>query len=748
MRLNMGSIVLLLILVVAAPVFAQSNTASISGRVIDTAGKPVTDATVTLVETNASARVASDGSFRFDHLTPGHYHVLADSRRAGNAIGEIGLTEGSAGTVEIIVDPAIHSEEIVVSASVETRRASEVYQPVAVLGEEELARRVQPTVGETLSQERGVTSTYFGPGSSRPVIRGFGADRIRILEEGVGTSDVSNVSPDHAVSVDAATAEQIEIVRGPATLLYGSNAVGGVVNILDRRVPATVPAEALRGEVVLRGGTVSNEHGGTLSLDGGFRELAWHVDFSKRETGDYEIPGPAEHDHDGDEEEEEASGILENSSLDNMSFNIGGSIVGKRGYLGVALNQFQTNYGIPGHAAHGEAAGEEGVVRIDLEKQRVDVKGELRDIGMLRSVRVRVGASDYEHVELEGDEVGTRFLSDGFEGRIDASHRAIGGLTGSFGVQLTSIDFAAIGEEAFVPPTTTDNAAVFLFEELTRGPWNLQFGTRYEMQDVAADVFELPARSFSGVSGSVGVIFRPNASYAFSASLARAVRLPTSQELYANGPHIATGQFEIGDINLREETSVGLDLAVRKTAGRVRGELSLFNNQFDGYIFEMPTGEEEDDLPVFRYSQSDARFRGIELDTHTELMHFGENHLELELGGDFVRATIDDGGNVPRIPPFRVSAGLRFRGVEWNGGAEVCRYADQNRIAGFEEATAGYTMVNADLGYRLVIAETIHEFLLRGTNLTDELARSHVSPLKERAPLPGRDVSLSYRLLF
>lgn len=741
-------------LLVASTLVAQ-ETATIRGSVKTSEGTAVPDAVVTLVEARRSVTVGADGSFQFPNVRPGHYHLRAESRRVGTALGEAEIAAGADRTVEIVLDPAIHSEEIVVTAGPDSRRESEVYQPVTVVDSDEIAQTLQPTIGETLNDQPGVSSTYFGPGASRPIIRGFGSDRIRILSEGLGTSDASNVSPDHAVTVDPASAQQIEIVRGPATLLYGSNALGGVVNVIDDRIPSKVPAAPVGGHVDLRAGTVSDERTGSIALDGGAGKFAWHADFTKRDTGDYEIPGPAEHHHEGEEpEEEEHPGILENSSLESQAGTVGASYVGDRGFFGVSFNRFETNYGIPGHEHHHEGEEEEEheheeeFVRIDMKQNRFDVKGELNDLGIFRNVRLRLGRNDYEHVELEGDEIGTRFTNEGFEGRLEATHQPFGRLHGSVGVQLTDNDFAAIGEEAFVPPTQTKSRAAFLFEEIPGERVDFQFGARYENQDISVDSTELPDLSFDGVSASVGTIYHPIEGFSIAASLARAVRLPTSTELYANGAHIATSQFEIGDVNLNEETSLGLDLSFRKTAGRVRGQINLFNNSFDGFIFDAPTGEEQDELAVFRYVQADATFRGIEIDGHAEVWHAGSNHLELEFGADYVRAELEDGGNLPRIPPLRTSVGLRFEGGAFSAGAEVRRYSQQDDVAEFEEATDGYTLVNASVGYRFFAANTVHDLLLRGTNLTDELARQHTSPLKERVPLPGRDFTLSYRVTF
>jgi len=717
----------------------SAQTLSIKGRVIDTAGAPVADARVTLVELRRSTPVDSSGSFAFDQLQPGHYHLQAESPRLGSTLAEAELVAGTTAPIEITIDPAIHSEEIVVSASGDTRRASEVYQPVNVVNDEELQAVIQPTLGETLNQEPGVNSTYFGPGSSRPVIRGLGSDRIRVLQEGVGSADASNVSPDHAVSVDPANAEQIEIIRGPASLLYGSNAVGGVVNIIDNTIPRSLPGALVTGNVNLRAGTVADERNASVNLEGGAGKLAWHLDLLDRQTDDYEISGAAA--TVGDENE---NGVLENSSLETRSGTAGASFIGSKGFIGLSVNRFETLYGIPG------GDPDEEPVRIDLQQQRFDLKGQLNNLGSgLRNVRLRIGKTDYEHVELEGAEVGTRFTNDGIEGRLEATHRAFGPLRGSFGVQYTRSDFAAIGEEAFVPPNETVSMAAFAFEEVSRGRWDFQFGARYENQDLSTST-ELPDRSFSGVSGSAGTIWRATDTYAIALSLARAVRLPTATELYANGPHVATSAFEIGNIDLDVETSLGIDLSFRKAAGRVRGELNFFRNAFDGFIYDAATGEIEDSLPVFAYVQRDASFYGMEIDTHTELWHSDTSHLEFEAGGDFVRATVDIDGNdnLPRIPPMRVSTGLRYQRGPMTASGEVRHYFDQEETAAFETSTDAYTLFNALLSYRFFYGDTVHDLMLRGTNLTDELARNHVSPLKDRVPMPGRDVSLSYRLTF
>ncbi|HEX7708126.1 MAG TPA: TonB-dependent receptor [Thermoanaerobaculia bacterium] len=745
---------------------ASAQSAVIVGRVFDPQAQPVSGATVTLVEARRSVLTGADGSFRFENLPPRHYHLRAESPRLGTAVGEARVAAGETRTVEVVIDPLVHAEEIVVTASADSRRESEVYQPVTVVTGEALIERLQSTLGETLNREPGVTSTSFGAGSSRPIIRGLGADRIRVLEEGVGTGDASNISPDHAVSVDPASAERIEIVRGPATLLYGSNAVGGVVNVITGRIPSYVPSEAISGSVDLRYGSVASEKSGAVTLNGGAGSFAWHGALSLRDAGNYRIPGPAEqHDEHDDEHDDhdEFTGRLENSALESLSGTVGGSWVGSRGFLGLAVTRFTTNYGVPGHAHHDDdddhdhdhfrvrGASEddhEEEVRIDLRQRRIDLRGELTELGLFDTVRVRLGRNTYRHDELEGDEIGTRFDNKGIEGRLEGNHRPIGRVSGTWGAQFSSNDFAAEGEEAYIPPNESRSKAVFAYEEVRGNRVDLQFGARYEHQDLKVAAVGLPDREFSGVSGSLGGLWRADSQHVVALSLARAVRLPTATELYANGPHLATNQFEIGNPDLREEEALGIDLSFRRTVGRFRGELNLFNNSFDGYIYESPTGEEEDELPIFEFVQRDARFRGVEIGTHTHLLSRGSSHLELDVSADYVRATLSGGANLPRIPPMRVAAGLRLHGPSLSAMAEVRRTFAQDDVADYESTTGGYTFLNASVGYRFFVANTIHDVMLRGMNLTNELARAHTSPLKERVPLPGRDVTLSYRVSF
>lgn len=417
-------------------------------------------------------------------------------------------------------------------------------------------------------------------------------------------------------------------------------------------------------------------------------------------------------------------------------------------YIGVAATRFNTTYGSP--------AEEE--VKIDLEQRRYDLQGELnQSLGFLRGLKARFGKTDYEHVELEGGEVGTRFLNDSWEGRVEAIQKEYGRFSGSFGLQMGRRDFSALGEESFVPPTLTKNWALFTLQELGTGTLRPQVGLRYEHQTVDADVDEgIDNRDLSGFSGSLGLVWLPGETWGAAVSVSRSIKLPNAEELFANGPHVATAAFEIGDPNLDEETNVGGEVSLRKRAGRLTGEISIYENRFDGFIFEQLTGEVvgdeeegEEPLDVIRFVQRDAKFRGAELTGILQLLHAEPNHLDVEFGADYVRAELRDTGEpLPRIPPRRYRLGLHFHGDRFQGLVEGVRAEKQNRISEFESETDGYTLLNANLGYRLFVGNVVYDLLLRGTNLTDELALNHVSFLKDVAPLPGRDLSLALKVSF
>lgn len=657
----------------------------------------------------------------------------------------------------------IHLDNVVVTASPLARAPDEISAPASVLAGAALAQRQQPTLGETLAGLPGVDSTWFGPGASRPVIRGLGGDRIRVLTGGVGTIDASVVSPDHAVSLDPLLIDRVEIVRGPATLLYGGGAIGGVVNVIDGRIPESLPAGPLTGRLEVRGDNAAEERAGAAVFTGAAGRLAWRLDGFRRETDDLRIPGFAETpallaDHDETEEGPPARGRLPNSATESAGAALGLAYIGDQGHFGLAYSGFDTLYGVPGHEHHeeeaeepaGEEPHEEGV-RIDLRQRRLDVHGEwLAPTGLLRAAKVQLGFAEYQHDELEGDVLGTRFENKGYEGRFELLHAKLGAFEGALGLQSSRSDFRAEGDEAFLPPTVTQNHALFLYEEAVTGAVTWQLGARAEHQKITADAGTgLPGRSHSLATFTGGAVWKIVPGWLLALSLSANERAPNAQELFADGPHAGTGAYELGDASLAPERSTGLDLGLRRRVGRVTGEVSLFLNRFDGYIFEQPTGGEAAGLPVFAFVQRDAELRGGEAELTFHLHETKQAATDIRLFADTVRATnTSDDTPLPRTTPVRFGAAVDWRGGPWAFGAEWRHVETQDRTAPGETATPGHDLVNLGASRRFNLGRGHVEVFARVRNLLDETARVHASFLKDIAPLPGRSVTLGLRLAF
>jgi iron complex outermembrane receptor protein len=731
-----------LLLLLAAPEMGAiprltAPTLELKGKVLTATGDPAPGVRIKIIELKRQTTSGDDGMFRFDNVPPGSYLLEATSARFGQALQRVVAEPGSPSPT-ITLDIGFHQEEVTVTGAPVARAAGEIPLPVDVLAREDLEIRLQPTLGETLNTQPGVNSTFFGQGASRPVIRGLGGDRVRMLEGGIGVGDVSETSPDHAVTVNMLTTEQVEIVRGPATLMYGSSAIGGAVNALDGRIATYLPDEVVSGIADFGLGSVSDSWRGALSLDGKLGRFVLHGDVSKLDAGDYSIPGFARTPAGPDDPE----GFVPNSAVESDGAAGALTYVGGAGYLGVSYSGWNSLYGNPA----------EEDVRIDMKQRRWNVAGEITTPFLfLRGAKIRFGDNDYRHFELEGNEIGTRFNDTGWEGRLELPHQPLGPFVGAFGAQLRHRDLEAIGEERFIPPTTTDSQGVFLFEEAPLGPAvRLQLGARWEHASVDSPESPLvQSRVFDGWSGSVGFVVLPAAGWSIGVAGAYTTKLPSAQELFADGPHIGTNAFEIGDPLLQNEIATGVDVSVRRTAGPVSGSLSFFYNSFDGFIFERFTGEVEDDLPVIRYTQADSEFLGGEGHLDIEFLHADPHHLALELGADYVWAELKPTGEpLPRIPPLRYSAGVRYKSPHWTGLVEVRRVDAQDRVAPLETVTPGYTMLNAAVGYRLFLGRMILDLLLRGTNLNDAEARNNVSFLKDVAPLPGRDVSFGIRAAF
>ncbi len=736
---------LVFVLLGAPPFFAAAEEGTIHGRVTTSAGDPAVDVRVVILELNRSLYVDDDGRFEFTGVPFGDYHVQALSARFGSTVSEVTLSTPSIETT-LVLGLSRHRERVVVTATRSGRGSAEVIQPVNVLDKNDLAATIKPSLGETLAQEAGIRSSFFGAGSARPIVRGQSGGRVRVLESGLGVGDASTTSPDHAVAIEPLGAERIEILRGPATLLYGGEAVGGVVNVLDGRIPEYRASRPIGGTLQLGFDSASEESSGALASTGGRGSFAWYADAFRRDGSDYEIPAFAVR---GDPMS--AAGTLPNSSVESDGGSVGLSWVGESGFLGIATKAYNSNYGIPPEN-----------VRIDLEQQRYDLRGGF-DLGSkaLTGLRFSIGTTDYRHVELEGAAVGTVFDTHAAEARVELTH---GGSrwSGVFGAQLRRRDVDAIGAEAFVPTNETEQIALFVVEEFDPpGPARFEFGLRSERSELSTPVTTVADplcanpfdRDFDTISGSAGFAWIGESGLALGASVSSASRAPSTEELYSCGEHVATLSFEIGNPSLKEETALGLDLSLRKRVGRVSGEISLFHYDYDDYIYEFDTGTTEPPmdpagLPVFAFTQDGAEFSGLEVSGLIELKHTDALDLDLEVVGDHVRAELDSGDPVPRIPALSLGAGLVFNGPHWHGGARLRWYDDQTRNAPSETPTDSYTTLNANTGYRFVRGSVVHDVVLRLDNLTDEEIRPHTSRLKDELPLPGRSVGLIYKLVF
>ncbi|THF65115.1 TonB-dependent receptor domain-containing protein [Pseudothauera rhizosphaerae] len=649
---------------------------------------------------------------------------------------------------------------VTVSASALAVGSDQMSTPVSVLEGEELVRRRAATLGETLAAEPGIGATHFGAGASRPVIRGMDGARVKVLADGAEIMDASTISPDHAVALEPLLSERIEVLRGPSALAYGGGAIGGVVNVLDNRIPTAIPERGVEGSVELRGSTAAREAAGAFQITAGAGSFAFHAEGLKRDARDYRVG-------DGWDEGSRVDGSYNQTETGSLGL----SWIGERGYLGVAWTRQRNEYGLPGHSheledchTHGDHLHCEGhddddddhdhdhdhehggVPYVDLKSDRWDLRGEYREpfAGFAR-LRLRASHTDYRHDEIEGDEVATRFRSKASDGRIELEHLPLAGWRGVIGLQGTRRDFSALGEEAYVPQTLTRRHGLFLVEEYRLGDWRFEAGLRHERQRIDVDSAARD-RSHHGNSVSVGAVWNFAPQYAAALSLSRAQRLPTAEELYADGLHMATRTLERGNPDLDAETSRNIDLSLKKLAGATTFGVSVFHNRVADFIYAH-TLDEHEGLQLIEYAQRDAVFTGVEGQVRQRLNPvFG-----LTLFGDYVRARLDAGGgdrDLPRIPARRAGLRLDAHWQGWEGEVEVYRVGRQRRVAEFESSTPGYNMVNVGVSYAGRLDSVPWLFYLKASNLTDKLAYNHTSFIKDAAPLMGRSLTAGVKVTF
>lgn len=630
--------------------------------------------------------------------------------------------------------------EIIVTAPFE-RALGASLSGVSVLSGTTLDTQLKPTLGETLAHQPGVSATSFGPNASRPILRGFQGDRVRILTDGIGSFDVSNSSVDHAVVINPLTADRIEVLRGPSALLYGSSAIGGVVNVLDSRIPRRAPDEPVHIDATAAYGSAANERAiaGSASapLTGQF---VVHLDGSWQRTDDLDT----------------GAGKLPNTAARSWDVAGGAAWIGNNANLGVSVARYDSLYGVPIRLSSPDPEQ----VRLDVRQTRADLRGEVKTGGIFEKVSVRAGYADYTHDELEEDgAVGTTFSAESYEGRLELVQARRGGWQGAVGAQLLSRDVTIVGEEKFLPRNRTRQIGLFTLQEFAIGPATAEVGGRWEHSRVSAEAdadLGNPAfkRNFDAFSGSFGASVPVAEGWRAGLNFAHSERAPTADELFANGPHAGTQAYELGDPTLSREKSNGIELTLRGKGDGYSFSLAAYHNWFSNYIYqaqvdqgicETAASPREVEFPCFAMGQGHARHYGFEVEGSLRLAKIGNYDIVADALADYVHATIRSEGPAPRIPPLRVLGGLSARSERIDGRIELEWVDRQDRVTNFETATRGYTMVNASLAFR-PFPDRQTSITLSANNIFDVVARRHASFLKDDAPLAGRDIRVGLRL--
>lgn len=663
------------------------------------------------------------------------------------------------------------SDEIVVTGVVQ-RNKQDVLSGVAIVQGGDLAAATRPSIGETLASVPGVSATSFGPSASRPVLRGLQGERVRVLTDGIGAIDVSNTSVDHAVVVNPLLAERIEVLRGPQSLLYGSSAIGGVVNVIDRRIPTKLQDEPFHLGAIGTYGSAANERSTSAAADvklgGGF---VFHADGSWSKSDDLRIGGyaltpalraqalassrlPKDPASDVDFAANAAlAGTLPNTAARSWNAGVGASYIDEGGSIGIAYSHTDNLYGVPLRLATLPGEDEEAP-RITLKQDRLDLRAEINAGGsLIDKLAFRAAYGDYTHSELQQDgAIGTTFLNTGIEARFEVAQANRGGWKGASGVQFVARDFDVIGAEAFLPKNSTVQTGLFTLQTYETGPFTLEAGARYEHSRVTAKPlpgqpqFASGRRTFNTFSGALGAAYDFAPHWKLAVNLSRTARAPAAEELFANGPHAGTEAYEVGDPALRPEQAWSAEAILRGHGDRWNLDTSVFVSWFDHFIFDERTGAVIDGLPEYQIQQANAKYWGFEVQGDYRLAEWGDWQLKGEALADYVHADIDGHGHAPRIPPLRVKGGLSLTSTKWDFKAEAEHVTAQNRTATNETSTPAYTVANLELGWRPWGEDKPLSFTLTANNLFDVNARRHASFLKDYAPLAGRDIRVTARL--
>lgn len=654
---------------------------------------------------------------------------------------------------------------VIVVTALYGRNQTDVLAGTSVVSGDDLVRELKPTIGETLARQPGVSATSFGPNASRPVLRGFQGERVRVLADGIGSFDVSNTSVDHAVVINPLTADRIEVLRGPSALLFGSSAIGGVVNVVDSRIPRKVPDEAIHVDALATYGSAANERSGGVRADLPLAEsFVLHLDGSFIKTDDLAIGGhvltPALRAQAAASPDPaiatlaDLKGKLPNSAGRTWEIAGGAAYITSKVNLGFSISRYDSLYGVPIRYSLDPGVVAESV-RLDVRQTRYDLRGEYNpETGFVQAIRFRGGYADYTHNEVASDgAINTTFNNKGGEARLELVQREHNGWNGAIGAQYVLRKLDIIGAEKFLPPSKTQHYGLFTTQSFDLGALRAEAGARVERAIVSATADTTLGnpdirRRFTSLSASLGASYEILNGWRIGLNGSYTQRAPSAEELYPNGPHAGTQAFEIGDPAFGKEKSTGLEAILRGSGNGYSLSASLYYSWFKGFIFETPTGAIQDGLPVFQFGQADARHYGAEVEASVTLASIGAYKINLDGVGDFTRAAIKGGAPLPRIPALRLLGGLEAQSDAITGRVEIEWVDGQNRIATFETPTSGYTMVNGSLAIKPFGSDSDVSLTLAANNIFNVNARRHASFLKDYAPLGGRDIRIGVRFAF
>lgn len=717
-----------LIIFFSIAALAQAN-GSISGKVIFGGDNSLLHGvSVRIVENRKSTVTDDDGAFSFSDIPPGRYTIVAHQEGFGDVSKTVALAGGANATIDFQLQIAGVRESVTVTATGSEQTVFESIASVSTVDSNQIRERAAVGIGEVLNGEPGVSKRSFGPGNARPVIRGFDGDRVLVSTDGAREGSLASQSGDHSEPVDVLAAERIEVVKGPATLLYGSNAIGGVVNVISGHDEGAHPG--LRGYLSGIGGTNNAQGAASGGLEYGSGKWMFWGNGTAQRTSDYSAGGNF--------------GKVINSFTRSASGTGGFGYFGSKAFFTTNYSYYQNRYGIP------LDFNETDPELRSLRMHRNDIKFNFGLTGLdtfVSGAKFTVDISRYQHQELVDQDVGTTFKNDLFSYRGTFDQRQYGKLSGRFGFDGYHRDYSTVGDEILINgPVKQDTFSAFALEELKYERVTFQFGGRVENNRYRPTDTTLPNRDFTGVSGAVGARFGLWQGGAFVVNYSHAFRAPALEELYNNGPHDGTLSFEVGNNALKPEVNDGIDFSLRQQSGRVRAEANFYYYNIKNFVFLAPTGVVDVDsgLEIADYLQGNSRFTGTELNLDVT----AHKYLTVLSGLDYVNARLKTGQPLPRIAPLRAHFGVDAHYKNFSIRPEIVAARRQDRIFTNETPTAGYGTGNLTASYIIPTSHAAHIFSFVGYNLNNRLYYNHISFIKDISPEIGRGVRFSYTVRF